>query len=245
MRFLMGLLVVIVALWSAGQDPECLEQAEALRKLQNELVHKSFEKLQPGAWGLYEKGKAVYLGKMRSPFTGKTHHVAQVISKSGTVNEFWYDLDTKYVTFEGKRYPFRYLHLKEGYVSTKHGAFYIPESVIDFYLKSRGELISPILVGVPSPKPDCENRVRLKRVRIKLPSGKRIDGVEIKSLKNGATLYVSTEVPFGIVDQMIDFGWSGGEKAILTPKMRKNAQNILNFTIPAVQMPAIPQGVEP
>jgi hypothetical protein len=239
MRVLM--VLIAAALLVFGADSKCLKIAQRLRVLQNDIVAKSFKGLKPGAWALYNKGKVVYLGKLRSPYTHKIHHVAQIFSPRAT-EEVWYDIVKQDITVAGKRFPFWYLRLREAFVSTSNGTFYISPRTLELFLKMRGSRLTTMFTGPVVPEPRCEHLVELHDVAVTLPKGKRVEAVKIVDAKHpNRVVLVSSRVPFGMVNDLVDFGWSGA-KPRLTKRDRLNAKRFAPLPLPTLPVPILPGG---
>ena len=239
MRVWMVLITAVIVAF--GANSRCLEVAERLRVLQNEIVANSFKALKPGAWALYKKGKVVYIGKLRSPYTHRVHHVAQIVSPK-TMEEVWYDIVKRDVEVDGKKYPFWYLHLREAFIATPNGTFYISPQLLELFLKMRGSRLTTMFTGPVVPEPMCEHLVELHNVAVTLPKGKKIEAVKIVDPKHrDRVLYVSSQVPFGMVNDLVDYGWSGA-KSRLRERDRLNAKQFQPLPLPAFPVPIMPGG---
>lgn len=214
----------------------CLEIASKLWKLQNKIVEESFINLTPGAWAQYDTTKAVFLGQQKSPKTGVKLYVVEFQGKPA--GQIWFRIRPKDLIYEDKTLRFWTLEPMEGFAYLSNGVYYISKQMIEFFMK--GKAWSTILwEGQIFTPPNCEARVELLPTEYRVPSGKIVKATIIKSIKDGGQLYVSSEVPFGLIKSvapsgkvnspyLIDFGSSGG-KSIMNASMLKNARPLPIF----------------
>jgi len=214
----------------------CLQAASKLWKLQNKIVEKSFRNLPLGAWARYDTTKAVFLGQQKSPKTGMNLYVIEFQGRPA--GQIWFRLRPKDITYGGKTLSFWTLEPMEAFAVAGNRVIYISKEMIEFFM--RGKQWSTILwEGQIFAPPDCKAEVKLTPAEYKLPSGKTVNSIIIKSMENGGQLYVSSEVPFGFImsisssgkensPYLIDFGFSGG-KSIMNPESLKSAIPLSNF----------------
>ncbi len=217
----------------------CLEVAQSLWSLQNQIVEKSFEQLTPGAWAQYNNGfKAVYLGKRVSPNTGKELYVIEYHGRQ--VGQIWYKITPKDVTYQGKIYHFETLEPMEAYALMRGKAYYVSKEMIETYMGMSGHRRSTILEeGTILSPPDCSHVPELRETFINFPGGKKVKATVIISTENEAKLYCSPDVPFGMIkvvsssgnnsnSDLLDFGFGGG-KAKISNKMLKESASMPFF----------------
>lgn len=222
-----GVILLIVLFFSglAYSADNCLGVAQRLWVLQNQIVDKSFRQLSAGAWAQYISNiKAVYLGEQVSPKTGMKLHVIEFTG--GPVGQIWYKLTPKDVTYQGKTFRFWTLEPMEAYVLMRGRVYYISKAMIETYMRMSGSHWSTILEeGTILSPPDCDNVPEITETSFTLPSGKRVKATVIRSRENGARLYCSPDVPFGMIKtvssdghtgsgELVDFGFSGGKAKI-------------------------------
>jgi len=230
-------VILLAFLFFSGQAysaDNCLKIEKKLWILQNQIVDKSFRQLSPGAWAKYSSNiKAVYLGKQISPKTGKKLYVIEYTG--GPAGQIWYKLTPKDVTYQDKTFRYWTLEPMEAYLAMRGGVFYLSKTMIETYMRmTGGNSWSRILKeGSILPSPDCRDITEIKETTYTFPTGKRVKATVIRSKENGAIVYCSPLVPFGMINVkssqennsngLIDYGFSDG-KAKITKSMAANAK---------------------
>ncbi len=236
-------LFLVVAVMAFGVDLQCMKVAKKLYELQNKIVHQSFAKLKPGAYALHaQKGKVIYLGRLRSPKSGEVHYVAQFITRA-PLHEVWYDLEKRDVRYGNKIYPFWFIHIKEIYARTRRGMIYIPPDMIDLYMQYRGDQLSQILRPPMQQPLQCQHIPKITKISVTI-KGHKISAIKIEDPKTKGYVIASTEVPFGLVGvngvDLIDYAWSG-ERSRITQSERKAARTFRLVLPPSIpSLPKIP-----
>ena len=235
------LAVLLFSSFAYSAD-NCLKIEKKLWVLQNQIVDKSFRKLLPGAWAKYSSNmKAVYLGEQVSPKTGMKLYVIEFTGE-GSMEQIWYKLTPKDVIYQGKIFRYWTLEPMEAYALTSQGVYYIPKPMIETYMRmTGGNSWSKILKeGSVLPSPDCRDITEIKETTYTFPMGKRVKATIIRSKENGAMVFCSPYVPFGMIKvvssdgdtgdwELVDYGFSGGK-----PKISKDMAD------EAQPMPLIP-----
>lgn len=216
---------------------KCLEIEHKLWMLQNKIVLQSFQKLPKGAWAKYGFDnyniKAVNLGEQISPKTGKKLYVIEF--NGGPVEQIWYKITPKYIQFHGKTFKYLTLEPMEIYALIGNGIFYIPKGMIETYMRmTGGNSWSRILKeGNIVPAQKCQHILEIKNIIYHFPYGKKVKATIIKSKVNGAMVYCSPNVPFGMIkvtspDEpniggLVDFGFSNGNTRITKDMIRNSS----------------------
>ncbi len=243
MKKIVVTLLALVTLhgWADMSLPECKKVSEAIVKLQNAIVKRAYEQLKRGAWATYSNGTtAVYVGK-----TTRDGITLYGIDMTHPNLQIWYRIVPKTFHLAGRSFTLLTLDPYDLYFQTKNGVRFVDHSMLDAFVKMRGERLSMILtpahIWFP---PRCEYEVSLTTKPYRLPNGQTIEATRIRSLENGAWVTASAEVPFGYVDdgtpkkgigtRLVDFGYQGGHPAI-TDKARTHAQ-------PMPPIPVLPGG---
>lgn len=237
MRKIVVLVVILFVSVTAQWADNCLEVAQKIWTLQNQIVNQSFQQLPVGAWAQYGNLKAVYLGEQLSPKTGMKLHVIEI--SGGPVGQIWYKLTPKDVTYQGKTLRFWTLEPMEAYVLMGKKVFYISKATIETFMQMRGSYWSTILEeGTILSPPDCNHVPEITETLYTFPGNKRVKATVITSRENGGQLYCSPEVPFGMIQtvssggqvglKLTDFGLEGGQ-AKISRKMALAAETMPFF----------------
>jgi len=234
-------LAVLLFSGLAYSADNCIKIEKRLWALQNQIVDKSFRQLPPGAWAKYTPNiKAVYLGQEVSPKTGMKLYVIEYTG--GPVWQIWYKLTPKDVTYQDKTFRYWTLEPMEAYIAMRGGVFYLSKAMIETYMRmTGGSSWSRILKeGSILPSPDCRDITEIKETTYTFPTVKRVKATIIRSKENGAMVFCSPYVPFGMIKvmssdgdtgdwELTDYGFNGGK-----PKISKDMAD------EAQPMPLIP-----
>jgi len=219
-RVILALLVLLVGVFG----DECMESARKLVSIQNSIVENSYKKLHEGAWARYRGGEqAVYLGER--VIDGKRLFGVELMVHPPYVVQTWYRVVPKRLT---PTLTMLTIDPTIVYFNDRNGRVYkLNKSLIELYYafagggKNLSTILTPAVLNTP---PACENRVRIQKKMVRI-GDRSVIGHSIESLKNGALVIVSDQVPFGIVRtqssntngkpfELVNFGFDGKKPVI-------------------------------
>ena len=235
MKIYLVLIVLIAGFYygmpAKAQTPQ--KQEYELWKLQNSIIKRSFKALHKGAWvkrkivhnNGYDMEKDVYIGNLLDTATHKRFFVVEV-SIADSVNQVWCRFVKKTVFYKGKPYKFETIKPIKAYIHKDGRTYYVSESLIDNFMKRRGQWSIILYQGKILNPPNENNNVDISNTIYKTQTHKIVRAKKIKSLKNGGEIVVSEYVPFGFVQSgnsfLYDFGFNGEVRRI-TKVMIKHA----------------------